>query len=78
MHSSAVKYIVAGLLSLLLLGASWLWAGLYQLWLHCALRLKKIEVNKQVEGFYEFYGPNNLKWTGAFKARWGKDRLPCG
>ena len=31
-----------------------------------------------MEGPYEFYGPNNLKWTGAFKARWGKDRLPCG
>jgi hypothetical protein len=42
------------------------------------LHLKKVEVNKQVEGSYEFTGPNNLKWTGMFKAQWGKGRLPCG
>jgi hypothetical protein len=48
------------------------------IWLQGTLHLKKIEVNKQVEGSYEFHGPNNLKWTGAFKARWGKDRPPCG
>jgi hypothetical protein len=47
-------------------------------WLQGTLRLKKIEVNNQVEGSYEFYGPDNLKWIGAFKAQWGKDRLPCG
>jgi len=47
-------------------------------WLQGTLRLKKVEVNKQVEGSYEFTGPNNLKLTGTFKAQWGKDRLPCG
>jgi hypothetical protein len=47
-------------------------------WLQGTLRLKKVEVNKQVEGSYEFAGPNNLKLTGMFKAQWGKDRLPCG
>ena len=47
-------------------------------WLQGTLRLEKVEVNKQVEGSYEFAGPNNLKWTGMFKAQWGKDRLPCG
>jgi len=46
-------------------------------WLRGMLRLKKVEVNKQVEGSYEFAGPNNLKWTGMFTAQWGKDRLPC-
>jgi hypothetical protein len=52
--------------------------GQNPVWLRGALRLKKVEVNKQVEGSYEFAGPNNLKWTGMFKAQWGKDRLPCG
>jgi hypothetical protein len=47
-------------------------------WLRGTLRLKKVEVNKQVEGSYDFAGPNNLKWTGMFIAQWGKDRLPCG
>jgi hypothetical protein len=47
-------------------------------WLRGRLRLKKVEVNKEVEGSYEFAGPNNLKLTGAFKAQWGKDGLPCG
>jgi len=47
-------------------------------WLRGTLRLNKVEVNKQVEGSYEFAGPNNLKLTGMFKAQWGKDRLPCG
>jgi len=47
-------------------------------WLQGTLHLKKVEVNKQVEGSYEFTGPNNLKWIGSFKAQWGKDRLPCG
>ena len=52
-----------------------------RLWLLGALRLNKVEVNKQVEGSYEFVGPNNLKWTGAFKALWSKgrnDRFDCG
>jgi len=49
-----------------------------RIWLRGTLRLKKVEVNKQVEGSYEFTGPNNLKLTGMFKAQWGKDRLPCG
>src|SRR5215475_4260953 len=49
-----------------------------RIWLLGTLRLKKVEVNKQVEGSYEFTGPNNLKWTGMFKAQWDKDRLPCG
>jgi hypothetical protein len=49
-----------------------------RVWLRGTLRLKKVEVNKQVEGSYEFAGPNNLKWTGRFKAQWGKDQLPCG
>lgn len=49
-----------------------------RVWLRGTLRLKKVEVNRQVEGSYEFAGPNNLKWTGMFKAQWGKDRLPCG
>jgi hypothetical protein len=49
-----------------------------RIWLRGTLHLKKVEVNKQVEGAYEFTGPNNLKWTGMFKAQWGKDRLPCG
>jgi hypothetical protein len=49
-----------------------------RIWLRGTLRLKKVEVNKQVEGSYEFAGPNNLKLTGVFKAQWGKDRLPCG
>jgi hypothetical protein len=49
-----------------------------RIWLRGTLRLKKVEVNKQVEGSYEFTGPNNLKWAGMFKAHWGKDRLPCG
>jgi hypothetical protein len=49
-----------------------------RVWLRGTLRLKKVEVNKQVEGSYEFAGPNNLKWTGRLKAQWGKDRLPCG
>jgi hypothetical protein len=52
--------------------------GQEPVWLRGMLRLKKMEVNKQVEGSYEFAGPNNLKWTGMFKAQWGKDRLPCG
>jgi hypothetical protein len=52
--------------------------GREQVWLRGTLRLKKVEVNKQVEGSYEFTGPNNLKLTGAFKAQWGKDGLPCG
>jgi len=47
-------------------------------WLQGTLRLKKVEVNKQVEGSYEFAGPNNLKLTGMFKAQWGKDRPGCG
>jgi hypothetical protein len=49
-----------------------------RVWLLGTLRLKKVEVNQQVEGYYEFAGPNNLKWTGMFKAQWGKDRPPCG
>jgi hypothetical protein len=52
-----------------------------RVWLMGALRLKKVEVNNQVEGSYEFTGPNNLKWTGAFKALWSKsrnDRFDCG
>jgi hypothetical protein len=52
-----------------------------RIWLRGTLRLKKVEVNKQVEGSYEFAGPNNLKWTGAFKALWSKgrnDRFDCG
>ena len=47
-------------------------------WLQGTLRLKNVEVNKQVEGSYEFAGPNNFKLTGTFKAQWGKDQLPCG
>jgi hypothetical protein len=47
-------------------------------WLQGTLRLKKVEVNKEVEGSYEFAGPNDLKSTGTFKAQWGKDGLPCG
>ena len=49
-----------------------------RVWLRGTLCLKKVEVNKQVEGSYEFAEPNYLKWTGMFKAQWGKDRLPCG
>jgi hypothetical protein len=49
-----------------------------RIWLRGTLLLKKVEVNKQVEGSYEFTGPNNLKWTGMFKAQWGKDRPGCG
>jgi len=49
-----------------------------RIWLRGTLRLKKVEVNKQVEGSYEFTGPNNLKWTGMFKAQWGKDGPGCG
>ena len=49
-----------------------------RVWLRGTLRLQKVEVNKQVEGSYEFAGPNNLKWTGMFKAQWGKDRPACG
>jgi hypothetical protein len=52
--------------------------GQNPVWLRGALRLKKVEVNKQVEGSYEFAGPNNFKWTGMFKAQWGKNRPPCG
>jgi len=47
------------------------------IWLQGTLRLKKVEVNKHVEGSYEFSGPNNLKWTGEFKAQWGKTQ-DCG
>jgi hypothetical protein len=47
-------------------------------WLKGTFRLKKVEVNKQVEGSYEFAGPDNHKWTGSFRAPWGKDRPPCG
>jgi hypothetical protein len=49
-----------------------------RVWLSGRLRLKKVEVNQQVEGYYEFAGPNNLKWTGMFKAQWDKDQPPCG
>ncbi len=49
-----------------------------RIWLRGTLRLNKVEVNKQVEGSYEFTGPNNLKWTGTFKAQWGRDGLDCG
>jgi hypothetical protein len=53
-----------------------------RVWLLGTVRLKKVEVNKQVEGSYEFTGPNNLKWAGMFKAQWdkdrSKDRLGCG
>jgi hypothetical protein len=47
------------------------------IWLQGIVRLKKVELNKQVEGSYEFTGPNDLR-SGTFKASWGRDRPPCG
>ena len=47
-------------------------------WLRGTLKLTKLEAEKGVEGSYDFSGPGERKWKGAFKASWTKGSGGCG
>jgi hypothetical protein len=47
-------------------------------WLRGTLRLTRVEVEQQVEGSYDFVGPDVHAWMGTFTALWVLGRHQCG
>ncbi|MGA2270371.1 MAG: hypothetical protein ABSH44_18005 [Bryobacteraceae bacterium] len=47
-------------------------------WLSGQLRLSRVEVDKRVEGSYQFLAPDQTVWKGQFKARWVAAQQRCG
>jgi hypothetical protein len=47
-------------------------------WLSGTLCLKRVEIDKQVEGSYRFAAPDKSVWVGKFKSPWVAGRHTCG